>query len=160
MSSAAGGSHWGPAREPPFKNAVGRLTFKVRGDQTNGKLTAFESEIAPGDGPPLHLHVNEDEAFYVIDGDVRFMLGDAMRSTPTGTFVFIPRGVAHCFQNGGDGPARILLVLTPSGMEEFFERFGLLLAPDPDDFRAIGSEDARGRRAARTVRARRFPRRS
>ena len=56
---------------PPGEGATidnplgGPLTFEVRGDQTNGALTAFESSVAPGEGPPLHVHANEDEILYV-----------------------------------------------------------------------------------------------
>lgn len=59
--------------------AGGPLTFKVRGTQTDGALTAFENVIAPGDGPPLHVHANDDEAWYVLDGELRFRLDDMER---------------------------------------------------------------------------------
>ena len=122
--------------------AGGPLTFKVRGEQSGGALTAFENTVAPGDGPPLHVHAAEDEAWYVLEGDLRFRLGDELRAAPEGSFVFVPRGVAHCFQNIGDAPARVLVLFTPSGMERFFERFAEL--PQDADaagaFRTIGSE--------------------
>jgi quercetin dioxygenase-like cupin family protein len=118
----------------------GPLTFKVRGDQTGGQLTAFENEIAPGDGPPLHTHANEVEAFYVLAGELRFRLGDDISAAPEGSFVFIPPGTAHCFQNVGDAPARVLVVFTPSGMEGFFEPFSELTEPDPEAFARLGRE--------------------
>ena len=55
--------------------AGGPLTFKARGEQTGGALTAVENVIAPGDGPPLHTHANEDEAWYVLEGRARLELG-------------------------------------------------------------------------------------
>lgn len=122
--------------------AGGPLTFKVRGEQTNGSLTAFENVIAPGDGPPLHVHAHEDEAWYVLEGELRFRLDERLAAAPAGTFVFVPRGTAHCFQNAGDVPARILVLFTPSGMERFFDRFAAQ-PPGPVDQRAftsIGSE--------------------
>ena len=64
--------------------AGGPLTFKVRGEQTNGALTVFENVIAPGDGPPLHVHANEDETWYVLEGDLRFRLGSEITSAPAG----------------------------------------------------------------------------
>jgi quercetin dioxygenase-like cupin family protein len=122
--------------------AGGPLTFKVRGAQTDGALTAFENVIAPGDGPPAHVHAAEDESWYVIEGHLRFRLGEALEQAPAGSFVFVPRGVAHAFQNVGDGPARILVLFTPSGMERFFDRFAGL--PDgsavPEAFARIGRE--------------------
>lgn len=122
--------------------AGGPLTFKVRGEETGGSLTALENVIAPGDGPPLHVHHAEDEAWYVLEGDLRFRLGAELSDAPSGTFVFVPRGTPHCFHNAGDRPARVLVLFTPAGMERFFDRFAALPAgpPDPGAFRAIGSE--------------------
>lgn len=122
--------------------AGGPLTFKVRGEQTDGSLTVFENTIAPGDGPPLHRHAHEDEAWYILEGHFRFRLDDELRSTPAGSFVFVPRGTPHCFQNTGDTPGRVLVLFTPAGMERFFDRFAAR-APDeggPDAFRSIGNE--------------------
>ena len=99
------------------------LTFKARGEQTNGALTLFENVIAPGDGPPLHTHADEDESWYVLQGALRFRLGDDIADAPAGAFVFVPRGTPHCFQNAGAQPARIIVMFTPSGMERFFDRF-------------------------------------
>jgi quercetin dioxygenase-like cupin family protein len=122
--------------------AGGLLTFKVRAEQTNGALTAFENVIAPNDGPPLHTHAAEDESWYVIDGTLRFQLGDEVAEAPTGTFVFVPRGTPHTFENIGSEPARILVIFNPSGMERFFDRFATLPAgpPDPSAFRELGRE--------------------
>lgn len=119
--------------------AGGPLTFKARGEQTGGALTAFENVIAPGDGPPLHVHANEDEAWCVIAGELRFQLGDDRAAAPAGSFVFVPRGTPHCFVNAGSEPARILVLFTPSGMEAFFDRFAELEAFDPSAFRSIGA---------------------
>jgi quercetin dioxygenase-like cupin family protein len=116
------------------------LTFKVRGSDTAGAMTALENLIAPGDGPPLHTHAHEDEAWYVIAGALRFKLGDDVATAPAGSFVFVPRGVPHAFVNDGDEPARILVMFTPSGMEAFFDRFAELEAFDPAAFGRIGSE--------------------
>jgi mannose-6-phosphate isomerase-like protein (cupin superfamily) len=104
----------------------GPLTFKARGAQTGGELTLFENVIAPGDGPPLHTHASEDESWYVLEGHVRFRLGDELRDATVGSFVFGPRGTPHCFQNSGAVPARIIIIFTPSGMERFFDRFAAL----------------------------------
>ncbi len=131
----------GPGEGTTMEGPVGGpLTFKVRGEETGGRLTAFENEIEPGGGPPLHVHASEDESFYVLDGEFRFRLGDEVSPAPTGTFVFIPPGTPHCFQNVGDSPARVLVWFTPSGMEGFFEPFSELAEPDPDAFARLGRE--------------------
>ena len=112
--------------------AGGPLTFKVRGTQTAGALTAFENVIAPGDGPPLHTHQREGESWFVIEGSLRFKLDGEIRQAPAGSFVYVPPAVPHCFQNVGDAAARILVLFSPAGMEAFFDRFAEL-PPGPID---------------------------
>ena len=130
----------GPGEGMRIEGPVGGpLAFKVRGEQTNGALTALENVIPPGQGPPLHTHANEDESWYVIDGELRFRLDRDVQLAPAGSFVFVPRGTPHCFQNVADAPARILVMFTPAGMERFFDRFAALSAPDPEAFRSIGA---------------------
>jgi quercetin dioxygenase-like cupin family protein len=143
MSNGASPLAAGPGEGETIQGPVGGpLTFKVRGAQTNGTLTVFENTIAPGEGPPLHAHANEDEAWYVLEGELRFRLGADMRRAPAGSFVFVPRGTQHCFQNVGAQPARILVLFTPAGMESFFDRFASLpeSADIPEAFRSLGRE--------------------
>jgi quercetin dioxygenase-like cupin family protein len=129
-----------PGEGEAVDNPLGaEVVFKARGEQTGGSLTAFENVVAPGDGPPLHTHANEDETMYVIEGEVRFKLGDEVRAAPAGSFVFVPRGAPHAWQNVGDGPARMLIHFTPSGMERFFEGFAALEAPGPGAFETVGA---------------------
>src|SRR5580765_887229 len=114
----------GPGEGTSVRNPVGgRLTFKIGSAETNGALSAFESVAAPGEGPPLHVHVDEDEVLYVLEGRFRVQVATALEDAPPGTLVFIPRGVAHAWQNVGDAPARFLAITTPAGLERFFERF-------------------------------------
>ena len=100
------------------------LTFKARDEQTGGALTAFESAPGPGEGPPLHLHPDQDEVIYVLAGHLRVRLEETIHEAPAGSFVFIPRDVPHTWQNTGDDPARLLVLFAPAaaGMERFFER--------------------------------------
>jgi quercetin dioxygenase-like cupin family protein len=113
--------------------AGGPVTFKARAEQTCGTLTAMESVAAPGEGPPLHVHLCEDELVYVVEGRLLIRLDNALHEAPAGSFVFIPRGVAHTWQSAGDGPTRFLFAFTPAapGMERFFERSAEL----PDEIR-------------------------
>jgi quercetin dioxygenase-like cupin family protein len=118
----------------------GQVMFKLRDAQSGGSLIAFETVVGPGEGPPLHTHANEDETLYVIEGQVRFRLGDELETAPVGSFVFIPRGLPHTWQNHGDGPARMLIHFSPSGMERFFDSFARLDAPGADAFATLGGE--------------------
>jgi quercetin dioxygenase-like cupin family protein len=117
----------------------GPLTFKVRGEQTAGALTAFENVIPSGQGPPLHTHADADEAWYVLEGRLRFKLDGEIRFAPAGSFVFVPRGTPHCFQNADEVAARILVIFTPAGMERFFDGFATLGAPDANAFAELGA---------------------
>ena len=120
----------------------GPLTFKLRGDETNGALAAFESIAPSGEGPPLHVHRHEDEIWYALAGAFRIKLGGEVRDAPPGTFVFIPRGVTHTWQSVGDAPGRLLVILAPAGLDRFFLRFAEATGYDSpqEAFRTLGSE--------------------
>jgi len=143
MFDGAGSFSVQPGEGVKVKGPVGGpLTFKARGEQTNGSLTVFENTVAPNEGPPMHVHAAEDEAWYVLEGTLRFSLDGDVRVAPAGSFVFVPRGTPHCFENPGDQPARMLVIFTPSGMEKFFDRFAALPDDevDPGAFRSIGRD--------------------
>src|SRR5262245_7288905 len=112
----------------------GEITFRLRGEDTDGRLTMFETVVSPGEGPPLHTHANEDECLVVTEGDVRFRLGDELEHAPVGSFVYVPRHVPHTWQNVGTGPARMLVLFTPAGMERFFDRFAAHDVQGPGGF--------------------------
>jgi quercetin dioxygenase-like cupin family protein len=104
----------------------------------------IENEIAPGQGPPRHLHEREDELFYVLEGHMRVDADGEILDAPAGATVFIPRGTPHVFQNVGQTPVRLLVVFAPAGMERFFEGVAGLPdgPPDPAAVAAIGREAA------------------
>jgi uncharacterized cupin superfamily protein len=72
-----------PGNDATLRNPQGGpLTFRARGDQTGGVLTVFENVAAPGEGPPLHLHVNQDELMYVLEGSLRLRLEGTFHTAP------------------------------------------------------------------------------
>lgn len=76
--------------------------------------------MAPGrHGPGLHVHQHEDDAFYVLDGELTFVLGEDEErvAAPAGTFVLVPPGVAHTFANRTSSPVRLLNVHAPAGFD-------------------------------------------
>jgi len=95
--------------------------FLVTGAETGGAYFAMEAIVPPGGGPPPHIHRNEDETFYVVEGQVDFLLDDEVRTGGAGDFVNVPRGTVHRFQNTGDAPMRMILTFTPANIEHFFE---------------------------------------
>jgi mannose-6-phosphate isomerase-like protein (cupin superfamily) len=116
------------------------VTIKARTASTSGTLTVLEVVSPPQDGPALHTHAREDELWYVLEGDYRFKAGDRLFRVSTGGMAFGPRGTPHCFQNVGDAPGRLLVVSTPSGLEQFFEEYAELLPGpvSPEAFAAVG----------------------
>lgn len=115
----------GPGEGRKLRSPVGgNVTQLAFGDQSGGALTALETSAPPGEGPPLHVHVNEDEVIYVLEGELQVSLDGTVHEAAVGSFVFIPRGVAHTWQAVGDQSARFVFMFTPAapGMEEFFAR--------------------------------------
>jgi mannose-6-phosphate isomerase-like protein (cupin superfamily) len=115
------------------------ITVKADTRSTNGSLTVLELLVAPGSGPARHIHLREDEVWWVLEGEFRFKAGDTMLRASAGGMAFGPRGLPHNFQNIGDTPGRLLIVTTPSGVERFFEQFAALPGPaDADALAAVG----------------------
>ncbi|WP_433477259.1 cupin domain-containing protein [Spirillospora sp. CA-142024] len=91
---------------------------------TGGRLAVLEQRFTPAGDPPRHVHANEDEAFYVLDGRLGATIGDdAMVSAGPGELVFLPRGVPHGLHAQTD-EVHGLLLLTPAGFERFFAAMG------------------------------------
>ena len=99
---------------------------------TGGSLTLIDSTI--DGGPPRHTHRNEDESFYLLHGRLAVECGDDRFDASAGSFVFLPRGVPHTFHSL-DGPARLLLIVTPAGLEDYFA--ALQAAEGPEEIARI-----------------------
>ena len=96
-------------------------TVLLRSEESDGEVAIIELAVPAGwIGPPLHHH-DFDEAFYVLEGEVTFRLGDELVARGAGTLTFAPRGSHHTLANLGDRPARYLLVCTPAGFERRFD---------------------------------------
>jgi quercetin dioxygenase-like cupin family protein len=109
-------------------------TVKATQETTGGRVAVIEQLAPNGTGSPLHVHHNEDEWFYVIEGELTFWVGGAVTVAPAGSFVFGPRDVPHTFQVSSE-VARFLLVTEPAGFEAFMraaaEPAGRCALPDP-----------------------------
>jgi quercetin dioxygenase-like cupin family protein len=106
------------------------MTIKARSEETGGALGLVEGSFYGGFGPPLHVHHREDEAFYVLEGEIRFRQGDDEFVAGPGTWVWGPRGVPHAFKVEPGG-ARALVVVTPGGFERMFEEGGVSVLESP-----------------------------
>jgi quercetin dioxygenase-like cupin family protein len=103
---------------------LGQLVMiKSSTETTAGRVGVTEALAPRGSGSPLHVHHNEDEWFYVIDGELTFWVGGEVITAPTGSFVYGPRDVPHTFTVSSE-QARFLLVIEPAGFEEFLRTLG------------------------------------
>lgn len=104
---------------------VGDLyTFLATGEDTNGAYALIHATVPPESGPPPHIHRREDEAFFVLEGQVAFQADGRGISATTGAWVTLPKGTLHAFRNAGTTPAKMLILVNPSGLEKFFEEIG------------------------------------
>jgi quercetin dioxygenase-like cupin family protein len=120
--------------------------FLVTGAETGGAYFAMEAIVAPGGGPPPHIHRHEDETFYILEGECRLLLADEWITAGVGDFINVPRGTVHRFHNQSTETMRMILTFTPAGIEKFFEETlqrTLDPTPDvPDNFDAIAARYA------------------
>jgi quercetin dioxygenase-like cupin family protein len=83
-------------------------------------FTILDMTIKPGAGAPAHISATEDKLFIVIEGQLKYLIGDRIAVAGPGTRVQVPRGTVHGFTNVGQADARHILVSTPRRHEEFF----------------------------------------
>jgi quercetin dioxygenase-like cupin family protein len=102
-----------------------RYTVLASGEDTGGAYALIHAEVPPGGGPPPHVHRREDEAFYVLEGEVAFHADGRDIPATAGAWVTLAKGSRHTFKNTGRETARMLIVVTPSGLEKFFAEVGL-----------------------------------
>ena len=93
--------------------------IRADGTGTGGTFGVIEQVIPPGFASPWHLHHDEDESFYVIDGRVTVKVADRSVTLSAGDFAFGPRGIPHGFRIEGTKPARILLMQSGGTFAEF-----------------------------------------
>jgi mannose-6-phosphate isomerase-like protein (cupin superfamily) len=97
------------------------ILFKVPASETTGGMFVIEhTHLQPG-GPPLHLHQNQEEWFYLVEGEAVFQVGEQRLELHAGESVLAPRGVPHTFSSVGGTPGRMLIAFCPAGkMEQYF----------------------------------------
>jgi mannose-6-phosphate isomerase-like protein (cupin superfamily) len=105
------------------------VTVKASERETGGVVSVLENEEPPGFGPPIHVHHDCAEAFYVLEGEYVMYLEDDEFVCPAGSFVFIPQGTRHGFRVG-DVPSRKLNFYFPASMTRYFDDLASALARD------------------------------
>lgn len=119
------------------------LDLKVSGKDTNGDLAIFEqTSISQGRGTPLHLHLFQDEVFYVIDGEYYFQVGEDKFRLTVGDSIFLPRKVPHAWTQVSE-KGKMTITFQPAGkMEEFFVTMsGLKEEPTPGQIAQIFADN-------------------
>ena len=113
-----------PGSGTPVELGLGPPTIKV-GPPLSAQIGLLESELPPGGGFRVpHWHEDLDEVFYVLDGEIEYLLEGEWRRAPAGTTVFIPAGTIHAFRNDSGHPARQLAIGPPSAVELITELAG------------------------------------
>jgi mannose-6-phosphate isomerase-like protein (cupin superfamily) len=97
---------------------------RVVGADTGGLLAVGDARMPPmSAGPSLHVHTNEDEASYVVEGVLTVVLGDERFDVPAGGIAWLPRGVPHTFANLTAEPVRVVGMIVPAGLEGMFAEY-------------------------------------
>jgi len=114
LGKGEGEAHW----------LLGMLEIvKVSGADTNGEFGLLEVTVRKGEGSPWHVHREEDEWFYVLEGEFTVYVGDRRLSLPAGAFAFGPKGLPHTFIGETEG-ARALIGFQPFQFEGFLHEVG------------------------------------
>jgi quercetin dioxygenase-like cupin family protein len=118
------------------------MVVQEDGTHTRGMLGVAEFEVAPhAPTPPPHLHHAHEEGFYVLEGELEFLVGTQTVRASQGTFVMVPIGAVHTFGNPTDKPARFLNTFTPPLYIGYFEELSQLIQADaalnPQQFAAL-----------------------
>ena len=103
--------------------------YLATGDDTDGGYYLVEAIVPPGGGPPLHIQTREEEAFYILEGELSFYGDDGETVAGPGTYLNIPKGAKHRFRNNGNETAKMLFFFTPSGIEGLFDELATLDVP-------------------------------
>ena len=106
--------------------------YLATGDDTDGGYYLVEAIIPPEGGPPFHRQTREEEAFYVLEGELSFYGDEGEITAGPGTYLNIPKGAKHRFRNNGKETARMLFFFTPAGIEGLFDELATMDVPSGD----------------------------
>lgn len=121
-------------------NVMGTQMFcKIRSEETGGAYSMLENIVAPQQGPPPHIHADEDEIFLVIEGEFEITCGERTFVARKGDVAVLPRRVPHAFRNIGEADGKLWVMITPGGFEKFFEEVSREITTMPPDVEKIES---------------------
>ncbi len=114
-----------------------RMSLKASAEDTNQAFSLLEAEEPANFGPPMHIHHDAAEAFYVISGEYRIFVEDDEFVCPAGSFIYIPAGVPHGFRVGTT-PSRKLNIYAPAAMVGYFDDLAGAIARNEMDDETLG----------------------
>ena len=100
-------------------------TIVASKEVTGGTYSFIEAKVFPGEGPAPHIQTREHEGFYVIEGQITFKVDKQTIEAKPGTFVNVPPNVLHSFKNETNEVAKLIIILSPPGLEQLFVEVGL-----------------------------------
>jgi mannose-6-phosphate isomerase-like protein (cupin superfamily) len=109
-----------PGEGRPIDLGGFRMFVKATGEETGGAFSLLEADEPPDFGPPLHIHHDAAEAFYVLEGEYIIFLDGREFVCPAGSFIYIPAGLPHGFRVGNVA-SRKLNLYTPGAMVGYFD---------------------------------------
>lgn len=123
---------YGPGEGTRHEARGSEMFFKARTATTGGRFSLMERALPPGGRmPPPHVHTDCEEAYFVLDGAVTFVLDGEERVEGPQTFVLVPDGTAHTFGNRSGQPARLLVLHAPALDGYFAALEALWHRPEP-----------------------------
>jgi len=130
-----------PGQGRPIDLGGFQMSVKATAIDTGGAFSLLEANEPPGFGPPLHIHHDAAEAFYILDGEYVIFLEGREVSCPAGSFVFIPAGIQHGFRVG-NAASRKLIFYTPAAMVGYFDDLSAAIANGDADVSEIADRYA------------------
>jgi quercetin dioxygenase-like cupin family protein len=109
---------------------TGRITSLATGEQTGGSFSQVLTDDPRGTATPLHLHRNEEEAFYVLEGEVSVLLDGQWSELSAGDYALVSRNTPHAYVVRSEH-ARMLVTFSPAGFEEAFTDLGVPVENSP-----------------------------
>ena len=106
--------------------AGGEFIHKVKSQDTNNVFSVIQIVTPPGKGVSVHVHENEDELVYVLEGEIEVSLGDQTMLAVPGVMALLPRGIPHGFTNVGDKPSVVIDTILPGQFDNYFVEMAAL----------------------------------
>ncbi|MEM7535541.1 MAG: cupin domain-containing protein [Chloroflexota bacterium] len=134
-----------PNADDYYPLAGSAFYHRAKSIDTDGAFAVIEIVTEPGESVATHVHQNEDELVYLIEGEIEVTLGDQQMKAGAGVLALLPRGIPHGFTNIGSDPSRLLVTILPGNFDNYFVEMGKLYQagePTEAQFNALAKQYA------------------